>query len=478
MATCRQGKAKAALSSPLPARQHAASPGQARSRVCKMYPILLFCTKACRWAPPPTNNQSFCSPASPSRFPCAALSRAEVAERNKRLLEVKAELRRKRRGEERNRGGRKNLPTMAPRGRGREMQGGPLTLERYHRFFVDPWGTRLTIDHLNHIISMHGFVKLQRSNKGNIMRRLVGQVDLQPPRRSTLHRAAAGPSSDAVIAADVVSADVDAIGWTECPIGSVAVLAASPGDAPEPVEPDPRPADFVLAGRRARSKRSRSSAYGHRPPDDGGGEGRWGVVAATAVDSAAVDAFSNSTSAASLATTRDAAAASSASATMRDGGTAASSSPTVLRPAHVGAASSSSSSPTVLRPADVGAASSPTPTLRRVACGGAMAVVGLAVAGGASPAGTATFLEPTDGAAVLPGTILGRAVLGCSTSAAAAVAAAALGPHQIAASSSAASATSSHLAAAAAAAAIAAAAAGSFLGQAGVLVSALLSLSS
>nr|ABF95551.1 expressed protein [Oryza sativa Japonica Group] len=320
---------------------------------------------------------------------------------------------------------------------------------------------------------MHGFVKLHRSNKGDIMRRLVGQVDLQPPRRSTLHRAAEGPPSDAVIAADVVSADVDAIGWTECPIGSVAVLAASPGDAPEPVEPDPRPADFVLAGRRARSKRSRSSAYG-------GGEGRWGVVAATAVDSAAVDAFSNSASAASLATTRDA-AASSASATTRDGGTAAASSPTVLRPAHVGAASSSS--PTVLRPPDVGAASSPTPTLRRVARGGAMAVVGPAVAGGgatgaaavpgsacvraASPGGTATFLEPTDGAAVLPGTILGRAVLGCSTSAAAAVAAAALGPHQIAASSSAASATSSHLAAAAAA--IAAAAAGSFLGQAGVL---------
>uniref|UniRef100_A0A0D3FHL7 DUF7787 domain-containing protein n=1 Tax=Oryza barthii TaxID=65489 RepID=A0A0D3FHL7_9ORYZ len=250
------------------------------------------------------------------------------------------------------------------------------------------------------IISMHGFVKLHRSNKSDIMRRLVGQVDLQPPRRSTLHRAAEGPP--------------------------------------------------------------------------------WGVVAATAVDSAAVDAFSNSASAASLATTRDA-AASSASATTRDGGTAASSSsPTVLRPAHVGAASSS---PTVLRPADVGAASSPTPTLRRVARGGAMAVVGPAVAGGgatgaaavprsacvraASPGGTATFLEPTDGAAVLPGTILGRAVLGCSTSAAAAVAAAALGPHQIAASSSAASATSSHLAAAAAA--IAAAAAGSFLGQAGVL---------
>ncbi|KAF2938904.1 hypothetical protein DAI22_03g152700 [Oryza sativa Japonica Group] len=237
-----------------------------------MYPILLSCAKACRWAPPPTNNQAF----APQVPLCSAeQSRAEVAERNKRrrLLEVKAELRRgreeERRGEKQR---REEEPTMVPRGRGREMQGGPLTLERYHRFFVDPWGTRLTIDHLNHIISMHGFVKLHRSNKGDIMRRLVGQVDLQPPRRSTLHRAAEGPPSDAVIAADVVSADVDAIGWTECPIGSVAVLAASPGDAPEPVEPDPRPADFVLAGRRARSKRSRSSAYGHRPPepDDGG----------------------------------------------------------------------------------------------------------------------------------------------------------------------------------------------------------------
>ncbi|KAB8091490.1 hypothetical protein EE612_016984 [Oryza sativa] len=237
-----------------------------------MYPILLSCAKACRWAPPPTNNQAF----APQVPLCSAeQSRAEVAERNKRrrLLEVKTELRRgreeERRGEKQR---REEEPTMVPRGRGREMQGGPLTLERYHRFFVDPWGTRLTIDHLNHIISMHGFVKLHRSNKGDIMRRLVGQVDLQPPRRSTLHRAAEGPPSDAVIAADVVSADVDAIGWTECPIGSVAVLAASPGDAPEPVEPDPRPADFVLAGRRARSKRSRSSAYGHRPPepDDGG----------------------------------------------------------------------------------------------------------------------------------------------------------------------------------------------------------------
>lgn len=171
-----------------------------------------------------------------------------------------------------------------------------------------------------------------------------------PAAAAALHAAprGGGPPSDAVIAADVVSADVDAIGWTECPIGSVAVLAASPGDAPEPVEPIP--ARGLRARRAPRAVQAepqlglRSQAARARRRwlvDGGGGEGRWGVVAATAVDSAAVDAFSNSASAASLATTRDA-AASSASATTRDGGTAAASSPTVLRPAHVGAASSSS----------------------------------------------------------------------------------------------------------------------------------------
>ncbi|KAG8063652.1 hypothetical protein GUJ93_ZPchr0003g17521 [Zizania palustris] len=144
------------------------------------------------------------------------------------------------------------------RRRVREMRGGPLTLEKYHRFFVDPWSTRLTIDHLNHIISMHGFVKLHNTRKRDIMDRMVGRFDLQPPCRSTLHRA--GETWAAVITADDARDDVDAIGWMECPVGGVA--------APEPVEREPRPADFVFAGRRARSKRIRSSAYGHKPRGD------------------------------------------------------------------------------------------------------------------------------------------------------------------------------------------------------------------
>uniref|UniRef100_M8CS51 Uncharacterized protein n=1 Tax=Aegilops tauschii TaxID=37682 RepID=M8CS51_AEGTA len=52
-----------------------------------------------------------------------------------------------------------------------------LTLERYHRFFVDPYATRLTTAHLNN---------------SQIMDHMVGQVDLKPPRRSTLHAYATG----------------------------------------------------------------------------------------------------------------------------------------------------------------------------------------------------------------------------------------------------------------------------------------------
>jgi hypothetical protein len=99
------------------------------------------------------------------------------------------------------------------------------------------------------------------------MERLVGQVDLLPPRRSTLHRAAlsvATPPSAAVITAAQARDDVEAIGWAECPIGCVAAFAAPSADAPEPVERVPRPADFVLARRRPRSKRTRGSAYGPR----------------------------------------------------------------------------------------------------------------------------------------------------------------------------------------------------------------------
>ncbi|XP_044979061.1 extensin-like [Hordeum vulgare subsp. vulgare] len=141
-----------------------------------------------------------------------------------------------------------------------------LTLERYHSFFVDPYGTRLTSVHLNNIFYMHGFTRLHRATKPEIMDHMVGEVDLQPPRRSTLHlhSAALAPPSAARIAAAQAAADVDAIGWAECPIGCVTAFSAF-ADTPDPVEPMPPPAHHILALavrlRRPRSKRTRTSPY-------------------------------------------------------------------------------------------------------------------------------------------------------------------------------------------------------------------------
>ncbi|CAN6295339.1 unnamed protein product [Urochloa humidicola] len=149
------------------------------------------------------------------------------------------------------------------------MKGKPLTLEKYHRFFVDPWGTKISVDQLNQILLIHGFIKQHHSRKGRIMERLVGQVDMLPPRRSTLHREelpAASLPYEAVITTAQAREDVEAIGWAECPIGCVAAYGAAAAGAPEPAERVPGPADFVLAGRRPRSKRTRGPAHG--PPSD------------------------------------------------------------------------------------------------------------------------------------------------------------------------------------------------------------------
>ncbi|TVU47305.1 hypothetical protein EJB05_06900, partial [Eragrostis curvula] len=39
------------------------------------------------------------------------------------------------------------------------------TINCYHRFFVDPWDTRMKNCDLNHILNMHGFTKLHREPK-------------------------------------------------------------------------------------------------------------------------------------------------------------------------------------------------------------------------------------------------------------------------------------------------------------------------
>jgi hypothetical protein len=48
-------------------------------------------------------------------------------------------------------GERKRLERQGRRRPARKMKGKPLTLEKYHRFFLDPWGTKVSIDQLNQV---------------------------------------------------------------------------------------------------------------------------------------------------------------------------------------------------------------------------------------------------------------------------------------------------------------------------------------
>jgi len=47
------------------------------------------------------------------------------------------------------------------------MKGKPLTLEKYHRFFLDPWGTRITIDQLNEVLTVKSPSHPVRSSSSN-----------------------------------------------------------------------------------------------------------------------------------------------------------------------------------------------------------------------------------------------------------------------------------------------------------------------
>uniref|UniRef100_A0A0E0KCU5 DUF7787 domain-containing protein n=1 Tax=Oryza punctata TaxID=4537 RepID=A0A0E0KCU5_ORYPU len=71
-----------------------------------------------------------------------------------------------------------------------------LTLEDYILFFTTRSGHGLTMDHLNQIIFMHGFIKFHRQNKPVIVDAL-NKFDLMRPRRSTVGINGAAPSAAA-----------------------------------------------------------------------------------------------------------------------------------------------------------------------------------------------------------------------------------------------------------------------------------------
>ncbi|XP_006649972.2 uncharacterized protein LOC102701620 [Oryza brachyantha] len=106
-----------------------------------------------------------------------------------------------------------------------------LTLEDYILFFTTRSGHGINMDHLNQIIFMHGFVKLHRHNKPVIVDAL-NKLDLMRPRRSTVGINAAAPPpgaskpSDALLSTEEARADMEDLGWRECPVGSLLSVRA------------------------------------------------------------------------------------------------------------------------------------------------------------------------------------------------------------------------------------------------------------
>lgn len=118
-----------------------------------------------------------------------------------------------------------------------------LTLEDYVFFFGSRSGKGLTIDLLNQIVFMHGFIKFHHSNKPVILDAL-NSVELLRPRRSTVSINAVAPPpsaaapSAAALSTEDVKRDIADLGWRECPIGSLLSVSA----------PSPVPLATVLPG--------------------------------------------------------------------------------------------------------------------------------------------------------------------------------------------------------------------------------------
>ncbi|XP_010921470.1 uncharacterized protein [Elaeis guineensis] len=164
--------------------------------------------------------------------------------------------------------------------------GTKITLEQYLNFYEDPWRANLLRAHLDQIIVMHGFIKLHNFPK-DLVQRYLGSIELIPPTRSTLDE---DISSGALLTVAEVAEDLAALGWHECTVRSLRTLkpaaelehftaveadlpfiaASSTADQLPRPQPRPRrcrlrrpsrapPADFVIMGRRPRSKRKRVS---------------------------------------------------------------------------------------------------------------------------------------------------------------------------------------------------------------------------
>ncbi|KAG6530062.1 uncharacterized protein LOC122040227 [Zingiber officinale] len=125
------------------------------------------------------------------------------------------------------------------------MKGGKeaksITLEEYAGFFHNPHLRHLLSHYqLNQIIVMHGFVKLHRWPKELILN-AIESLDLMPPERSTVRERLKASVPLTMMSLEEAKQGIDALGWQECPLGSVLSFSAAGADVVEtPSQTAPR----------------------------------------------------------------------------------------------------------------------------------------------------------------------------------------------------------------------------------------------
>ncbi|RVW99011.1 hypothetical protein CK203_018881 [Vitis vinifera] len=106
----------------------------------------------------------------------------------------------------------------------RKKTGAKIQLHDYEVFLENPYRLDCTNDHLNQIIQMHGFIKLHKRRKEELLEAL-STIDLIHPPRSTLNEGSSPYDSSLTI--DEVNKDLEALEWQECPVQSLQTLGPS-----------------------------------------------------------------------------------------------------------------------------------------------------------------------------------------------------------------------------------------------------------
>ncbi|KAM6572434.1 hypothetical protein CsatA_016514 [Cannabis sativa] len=114
-----------------------------------------------------------------------------------------------------------------------------MSLEEYIQFFHSRNYFNIPVQHLNQIISMHGYKKLHKVPK-SVLIDAVSTLTLVSPPRSTLNDISSSPM--VTITLDDVITDLNDLNWEECSTASVqtmsslghGIVTSSPASPPSP----------------------------------------------------------------------------------------------------------------------------------------------------------------------------------------------------------------------------------------------------